>query len=121
MPKIKRNEQFVKIEKKICTYLLEQKKSPSKEPIHFDEFKDLKELTRQLATEKGMSLSEWFRWLNYRYLSVHGYLPIEIEKRKIEYLSDEDLEINKTTIMYHNKSKSNTSCQQKGIENGNIS
>jgi hypothetical protein len=83
MPKQERNKQFVEIEERIGTYLLEQKKSDKKKPIHFDEFEELKEMTRQFAEGRGMSLAEWYRWLNYRYLSVHNFIPVEVEKQKL--------------------------------------
>jgi hypothetical protein len=86
MPKQERNKQFVEIEKKISTYLSVQKKIPNKDTIHFDEFEELKEITRQIALERGLSLSEWFRWLNYRYLSVYKYIPVEVEKYEFSSL-----------------------------------
>jgi hypothetical protein len=83
MPKQERNKQFVEIESKIGTHLTVQKKSTAKEPIHFDEFSELKMITQKLATQRGMSLAEWFRWLNMRYLSVHGYIPVEVERQNL--------------------------------------
>jgi hypothetical protein len=83
MPKQERNKQFVEIESKIGTYLTVLHKSVDKEPIHFDEFLELKTVTQTLATQRGMSLSEWYRWLNMRYLSVHGYIPVEVERQNL--------------------------------------
>jgi hypothetical protein len=80
MPKQERNKQFTEIEKKIGTHLSVQKK----EPIHFDEFSELKETTARIALQRGMSLAEWYRWLNYRYLSAHKYIPVEVEKQELE-------------------------------------
>jgi hypothetical protein len=82
MPKQERNKQFVGIEEKICTDLSVRGLSTEKEQIHFDEFGELKETTRLIAQSRGLSLAEWYRWLNYRYLSIHKFIPVEVEKRE---------------------------------------
>lgn len=91
MPKQERNKQFCEIEEKIRTDLMVHSKSVEKEPIHFDEFAELKEVTRVAAQERGMSLAEWFRWLNYRWLSVHSKISVDVESRKPEILTAADL------------------------------
>lgn len=93
MPKIKRNKEFVGMERKIRTDLIVQKISPIKEQVHFDEFKEMKRIISEEAKSRDMSMSEFIRWLIYRWLSVNNKISVEIEKKKILYLTDEDLEI----------------------------
>jgi hypothetical protein len=45
------------------------------------------------ADNLQMSTAEFIRWLYLRWLSLRGKIPVEIEKRKIEYLTAADLEM----------------------------
>ena len=100
MPKQERNKQFVEIEKKIGTYLSVQGLSTEKAQIHFEEFAELKTIIEQEAKRLEMSSSEFIRWIYLRYLSIKGLIPIEIEKKKYEPLTEADLYLKKEKRIY---------------------
>jgi hypothetical protein len=94
MPKQERNKQFICNEEKIRTDLLVRGKSTEKTQVHFDEFEEIKKILEMEFSNLNLSLSEGIRWLYLRWLSFNKKIPVEIEKRHPEYLTDADLESN---------------------------
>ena len=67
--------------------------SISKSQIHFEEFDEIRKLIEDDAKNKGMSPTEWFRWLSYWYLGKVHLLKINIPKKNKTFLTAADLEM----------------------------
>lgn len=86
------NKQFREIEKKICTEFFVQKYS-KKDRIHFEEIPEIKKLLKQEAKNKELTLTQFIRWMYLRYLSQRGIIKTEVDKKKNEVLTNEELKL----------------------------